>query len=44
MSANPASMLKVRGLQKSYGARQVVQDVSLDVASGEVQRAYRYEG
>ncbi|MEK0427642.1 MAG: export transporter ATP-binding protein [Pseudomonadota bacterium] len=36
MSANPASMLKVRGLQKSYGARQVVQDVSLDVASGEV--------
>ncbi len=36
MSVNPASMLKVRGLQKSYGARQVVQDVSLDVASGEV--------
>ncbi len=36
MSANAASMLKVRGLQKSYGARQVVQDVSLDVASGEV--------
>ena len=36
MSANPASMLRVRGLQKSYGARQVVQDVSLDVASGEV--------
>jgi lipopolysaccharide export system ATP-binding protein len=29
-------MLKVRGLQKSYGARQVVHDVSLDVASGEV--------
>ena len=36
MSGNAASMLKVRGLQKSYGARQVVQDVSLDVASGEV--------
>ena len=36
MSVNAASMLKVRGLQKSYGARQVVQDVSLDVASGEV--------
>ena len=36
MSVNTASMLKVRGLQKSYGARQVVHDVSLDVASGEV--------
>ncbi len=36
MSVTPASMLKVRGLQKSYGARQVVHDVSLDVASGEV--------
>jgi lipopolysaccharide export system ATP-binding protein len=30
------STLTVRGLQKSYGARQVVHDVSLDVASGEV--------
>jgi len=30
------STLAVRGLQKSYGARQVVHDVSLDVASGEV--------
>jgi lipopolysaccharide export system ATP-binding protein len=30
------STLVVRGLQKSYGARQVVRDVSLDVASGEV--------
>ncbi len=30
------STLAVRGLQKSYGARQVVSDVSLDVASGEV--------
>jgi lipopolysaccharide export system ATP-binding protein len=29
------STLVVRGLQKSYGARQVVRDVSLDVASGE---------
>ncbi len=31
-----ASKLIVRGLQKSYGARQVVQDVSLQVESGEV--------
>ena len=30
------STLIVRGLQKTYGARQVVHDVSLDVASGEV--------
>ena len=36
MTNNAASTLKVRGLQKSYGARQVVQDVSLDLASGEV--------
>jgi lipopolysaccharide export system ATP-binding protein len=31
-----ASRLSVRGLQKSYGARQVVRDVSLEVESGEV--------
>jgi lipopolysaccharide export system ATP-binding protein len=31
-----ASILSVRGLQKSYGARQVVRDVSLEVESGEV--------
>lgn len=36
MTNNAASTLQVRGLQKSYGARQVVRDVSLDVASGEV--------
>ena len=30
------SSLAVRGLKKSYGARQVVSDVSLDVKSGEV--------
>ena len=30
------SSLVVRGLKKSYGARQVVRDVSLQVASGEV--------
>ena len=30
------SILIVRGLQKSYGARMVVSDVSLQVASGEV--------
>ncbi|WP_234483708.1 LPS export ABC transporter ATP-binding protein [Noviherbaspirillum pedocola] len=32
----PESTLTVRGLQKTYGARQVVRDVSLDVASGQV--------
>jgi lipopolysaccharide export system ATP-binding protein len=31
-----ASTLIVHGLQKSYGARQVVSDVSLEVGSGEV--------
>jgi lipopolysaccharide export system ATP-binding protein len=31
-----SSTLVVRGLQKSYGARQVVHDVSLQVESGEV--------
>jgi len=31
-----ASTLVVRGLQKSYGSRQVVRDVSLQVESGEV--------
>ena len=31
-----SSNLMIRGLQKRYGARQVVSDVSLDVASGEV--------
>ncbi len=36
MTSKAASTLQVRGLQKSYGARQVVRDVSLDVASGEV--------
>lgn len=35
-SDQTGSTLSVRGLQKSYGARQVVSDVSLDVASGEV--------
>jgi lipopolysaccharide export system ATP-binding protein len=30
------SRLVARGLQKTYGARQVVRDVSLEVASGEV--------
>lgn len=36
MTNNAASRLQVRSLQKSYGARQVVRDVSLDVSSGEV--------
>jgi lipopolysaccharide export system ATP-binding protein len=36
MQSKPVSQLAVRGLQKSYGARQVVRDVSLDVESGEV--------
>ena len=31
-----ASNLTVRGLQKSYGARQVVHDVSLEIGSGEI--------
>ncbi len=31
-----SSTLVVKGLQKSYGARQVVRDVSLEVKSGEV--------
>ncbi|QTD47240.1 LPS export ABC transporter ATP-binding protein [Ottowia testudinis] len=30
------SLLQVRGLRKSYGARRVVHDVSLDVRNGEV--------
>ncbi len=33
---NPSSTLVVRGLQKSYGKRLVVRDVSLEVKSGEV--------
>jgi len=32
----PGSRLVVRGLQKSYGSRKVVKDVSLDVQKGEV--------
>ena len=36
MTSKPTSTLQVRGLQKSYGARQVVHDVSIDLASGEV--------
>jgi len=31
-----SSKLIVNGLQKSYGARQVVRDVALQVESGEV--------
>ncbi|MES2979481.1 MAG: LPS export ABC transporter ATP-binding protein [Pseudomonadota bacterium] len=34
--AAPASRLVAQGLKKSYGSRQVVQDVSLQVQSGEV--------
>ncbi|MGC8054903.1 ATP-binding cassette domain-containing protein, partial [Salmonella enterica] len=30
------SSLVVRGLKKSYGARQVVRDVSMELRSGEV--------
>lgn len=33
---NPASQLSVRNLRKRYGGRTVVQDVSLNVGSGEV--------
>jgi lipopolysaccharide export system ATP-binding protein len=36
MTASANSTLSVRHLQKSYGARRVVQDVSLEVVSGEV--------
>src|SRR5580693_2312287 len=36
MDAQTNSTLIVRGLQKSYGVRQVVSDVSLEVGSGEV--------
>ncbi|MBC3920680.1 LPS export ABC transporter ATP-binding protein [Undibacterium sp. CY18W] len=35
MTATPSTLL-VKGLQKRYGARQVVRDVSLEVKSGEV--------
>ena len=31
----PGSRLVVRGLQKSYGSRKVVKDVSLDVQKGD---------
>jgi lipopolysaccharide export system ATP-binding protein len=34
--APQARLLQARGLQKSYGSRQVVKDVSLSVAQGEV--------
>ncbi len=36
MTQNASSTLSVRNLQKSYGVRRVVQDVSLEVISGEV--------
>jgi lipopolysaccharide export system ATP-binding protein len=36
MSAAPAGRLEARGLQKSYGARQVVKNVRLAVNGGEV--------
>lgn len=35
-SPSGARLLEARGLQKSYGARQVVKDVSLSVSQGEV--------
>jgi lipopolysaccharide export system ATP-binding protein len=35
-AAPPASVLRAEGLQKRYGARWVVSDVSLEVKSGEV--------
>ena len=35
-STPPLRMLEARGLKKRYGARQVVKDVSLSVAQGEV--------
>lgn len=36
MASNMVSTLTVNGLQKSYGSRMVVSDVSLEVKSGEV--------
>ena len=36
MTPSANSALSVRHLQKSYGARRVVHDVSLEVVSGEV--------
>ena len=36
MSAPVVSRLEARGLQKSYGSRMVVKDVSLSVECGEV--------
>ena len=36
MGSKPVSKLVVHGLQKSYGAKQVVRDVSLEIESGEV--------
>ncbi|MCE2858259.1 MAG: LPS export ABC transporter ATP-binding protein [Oxalobacteraceae bacterium] len=36
MPPSASSTLSVRNLQKSYGVRRVVEDVSLDVVSGEV--------
>ncbi len=35
-SGTPVSRLEAAGLQKAYGGRRVVKDVSLDVGSGEV--------
>jgi lipopolysaccharide export system ATP-binding protein len=35
-TANPASMLVVKNLQKAYHGRKVVKDVSLEIAKGEV--------
>ena len=36
MANKPISTLRVSGLQKTYGSRQVVRDVGLEVSSGEV--------
>lgn len=36
MANKPISTLRVSGLQKTYGSRQVVRDVGLEVNSGEV--------
>lgn len=36
MANKPVSILRVSGLQKTYGSRQVVRDVGLEVNSGEV--------
>ena len=36
MSATPMSYLEIRGVSLSYGAVQVLRDISLDIGEGEM--------